>query len=316
MAEPSTHWSKIGETGTLLGMKILLQAYRLFGRFGFRIILFPVMSYYYLSQKKARQASAEYLSKLSQTQPAEKPASLSSFQHFLMFGEILLDKFLVWMGHIRREDVIFETPAAFEQIDNSTRGGIIIVSHLGNTEVCSALAHQLPNIRMTVLVYTQHAEKFNSLMKKVNSSARIEMLQVTDMSPATAMMLSERVAAGEFIVIAGDRTPVTGQTRVSRVDFLGSPALLPQGAFILSGLLKCPVYLMFCLKQQAHYHIYLEHFTEQLNFGRKDRQKNLQKAVQDYAIRLEHYCRIAPLQWFNFFPFWADNSEDESRVTS
>jgi predicted LPLAT superfamily acyltransferase len=312
MAEPTTHWSKIGETGTLLGMKILLLVYRLLGRFGFRIILFPVMSYYYLSQKKARQASAEYLSKLSQTQPVENPTSLSSFHHFLMFGEILLDKFLVWMGHIRREDVIFETPEAFQQIDNSTRGGIIIVSHLGNTEVCSALAHQLPNIRMTVLVYTQHAEKFNSLMKKVNSSARIEMLQVTDMSPATAMLLSERVAAGEFIVIAGDRTPVTGQSRVSRVDFLGSPALLPQGAFILSGLLKCPVYLMFCLKQQTHYHIYLERFTEQLNFSRKDRQKNLQQAVQDYAIRLEHYCRITPLQWFNFFPFWVDNSEHEN----
>lgn len=310
MAKQTKHWSKIGETGTLLGMKLLLLTYRLFGRRGFRILLFPVMSYYYLTQKKARHASAQYLAKLSQTLAPENQAKLSSFRHFLMFGEILLDKILVWMGHIRKEDVIFETPVAFQHIDNNQRGGIIIVSHLGNTEVCSALAHQLPNLRLTVLVYTQHAEKFNSLMKKVNSSAKIEMLQVTEMSPATAMLLSERVTAGEFIVIAGDRTPVTGQARVSQVNFLGSSALMPQGAFILSGLLRCPIYLMFCLKQQAHYHIYLEHFTEELNFSRKERQQTLKQAVQDYAVRLEHYCRIAPLQWFNFFPFWENSNRE------
>ncbi|SIS40250.1 hypothetical protein [Neptunomonas antarctica] len=314
MSEPVKHWSKIGETGTLLGMKILLAVYRIFGRRGFRVLLFPVMSYYYLTQKKARDASRQYLNKLSlYTQTPEAENNLSTFQHFLMFGEVLLDKFLVWMGHIRREDVIFETPDAFEKIDSSNRGGIIIVSHLGNTEVCSALAHQLPDIRLTVLVYTQHAEKFNALMKKVNNSARIEMLQVTEMTPATAMLLSERVEAGEFIVIAGDRTPVTGHARTSRVSFLGSPALMPQGAFILSGLLKCPVYLMFCLKQQAHYHIYLEHFTEQLRFSRKERPTAIQDAVQRYAARLEHYSLIAPLQWFNFFPFWADATDDSTQ---
>lgn len=306
MSKSDGHWSRTGEAGTILGMRILLLVYRILGRLGFRVILFPVMTYYYVMQKKARQASQEYLSHLRPFLPAEQSVSLSSFQHFMMFGEILLDKFLVWMGHIRRDDVIFETPATFEKIDNNRQGGVIVVSHLGNTEVCSALAHQLPDLRLTVLVYTQHAEKFNSLMKKVNNSARIEMLQVTDMSPATAMILSERVDAGEYVVIAGDRTPVTGQDRVSRVSFLGKQAQLPQGAFILASLLKCPVYLMFCVKQQAKYHVYVELFSERLKFARKERQREIDAAVQRYAHRLEDYCKKAPLQWFNFFPFWGE----------
>jgi len=26
--------------------------------------------------------------------------------------------------------------------------------------------------------------------------------------------------------------------------------------------------------------------------------------MQRYAERLEHYARLAPYNWFNFYPFW------------
>lgn len=305
MAKPARHWSKAKESGTLLGMKSLLLTYRIFGRVGFKIILAPVMGYYYLTARVAREASKQYLQLLRPFMDEKQADSLTSFKHFLMFGEMMLDKFLIWMGKINKEEVVFETPSVFNSIDGKKKGGIIIVSHLGNVEVCNALGQQLSDIRLTVLVNTQHAEKFNALMKKLNSSPRIKMLQVTDMSPATAMVLSERLDAGEFIVIAGDRTPMNeGKGRVSNVNFLGKIAPMPQGAFILASLLKCPVYLMFCLKQQAQYHIYVELFSEQLILPRKQRDQAITEIVQTYASRLETYCIKAPLQWFNFFPFW------------
>jgi predicted LPLAT superfamily acyltransferase len=314
MAEPKKHWSGIGEAGSLLGMKFLLLVYRLFGRWGFRLILLPVISYFYITRQSARQASAEYLHRLQETFPDGSMEELNSRQHFWSFGEVLLDKLLVWMGRIHREDVVFETPEVFTEVDQSTRGGVIFVSHLGNTEICSALAHQLPDIRITMLVYTQHAEKFNALMKQTNSSACINLMQVTDISPATAMVLSERVEAGEYVVIAADRTPVNGTGRTSVVDFLGAEASFPQGPFILAGLLRCPVYLLFCLKQEQRYHLYLEQFAAQISFNRRNRNEQIQGAVQAYAKRLERYCQLAPLQWFNFFPFWqSGQASDESR---
>jgi len=308
VAETSVHWSKIGESGALIGMKILLLVYRIFGRLGFRVCLFPVMSYYYLIRKEARQASNQYLQKIRPLLPVERQASLSSYRHFLMFGEILLDKMLVWMGRIRKEDVVFETPDTIKEIEINRKGGIIIVSHLGNFEVCNALANQVPDMRLTILVYTQHAEKFNTMMKRVAGNTDVEIMQVTDVSPATAIIFSERINAGGYIVIAGDRTPVTGQARVSTVNFLGGLAPFSQGAFILAGLLKCPVYLLFCLKQQAQYHVYIENFTDCLKFhDRKQRLRTLNNAVQEFAARLECYCLKAPLQWFNFFPFWSSD---------
>ena len=87
---------------------------------------------------------------------------------------------------------------------------------------------------------------------------------------------------------------------------------MPQGAFILAGLLKCPVYLMFCLKLDEKYHIYIELFSEKIAFHRKQRNQMINEAVQQYAARLEHYCMKAPLQWFNFFPFWCDDSAAEN----
>ncbi|OXY81031.1 lipid A biosynthesis acyltransferase [Oceanimonas doudoroffii] len=304
MAEGGKHWAGIGEAGTLLGMKSLLLAYRLFGRTGFRILLLPVMTYFYLRRRQARQASRAYLRRVARQLPPEQRAGLTPFRHFWGFGEILLDKLLVWMGHIRPRDVIFETPAAFDEVDQGRSGGIIIVSHLGNTEVCSALAHQLPDIAVTMLVHTRHAEKFNRLMKQAHGHASISLMQVTEMSPATAMVLAERVEAGEYIVIAGDRTPVQGGGRTSTATFLGEEAEFPQGAFILASLLRCPLYLMFCLKQSGRYHLYLERFSRRLVLPRGQREAGLQRAVQAYADRLAAYCRKAPLQWFNFFPFW------------
>lgn len=303
MANSPQHWSKIGEAGSILGMKTLLACYRLFGRNVFRIALLPVIGYYFLANKRARQASQAYLNKVKPLCPPQ-PKALTPFRHFWTFGELLLDKFLVWMGHIQEKDIVFHNQHTIQHMDQRSKGGIIVVSHLGNTEICSAIAHQMPNVKVTMLVYTKHAEKFNRMLKQANHSANISMMQVTDMSPATAMSLSERVDAGEFIVIAGDRTPVQGTARTTIAPFLQQPAAFPQGAFILANLLKCPVYLMFCLKQQSKYHIYIELFAEQLIGPRKARDQLLHNAVQNYAKRLEHYCLMQPLQWFNFYDFW------------
>ena len=305
MTETATHWSRIGESGTLVGMKILLAAYRLFGRRGFQVLLFPVAGYFYLRRGEARRASREYLAQVGTFLDQAQRDQLSSFRHFLSFGEILLDKLLVWMGEIALDEVVFEAPELLEEFENGHEGGLIVVSHLGNFEICGAIANQVPQMRLTILVYTQHAVKFNHLMRRFTEGAKIEVMQVTDMSPVTAMLLADRIRAGEYVVIAGDRTPVSGAGRVSRVTFLGREAPMPQGAFILAGLLQCPVYLLFCLKRQARYHVYLETFTRRLKFAvRAARAREIDESVQAYARRLEYHCLKAPLQWFNFYPFW------------
>ena len=57
--------------------------------------------------------------------------------------------------------------------------------------------------------------------------------------------MAEKV--GLNMAIAGDRVPLHGGRHV-QANFLGHAACFPQGPWLLAGLLKCPVNLLFCLK--------------------------------------------------------------------
>jgi predicted LPLAT superfamily acyltransferase len=312
MPEQKRHWSHIQENGSVLGIKTLLFIYQILGRTIFSIILRPVMLYYYLSNRMARESSKQYISYVSPYLDKYDAENLSSFRHFCNFGDMMLDKLLVWMDKIEPSDIEFKTPSVVDGIKASGKGAIIIVSHLGNIEVCNALRQKLAEVKLTVLVNTEQAEKFNSIMRQLNSNASAELIQVNEMSPATAMLLSERINNGELIVIAGDRTPERAE-RTSDVEFFGKIASMPQGAFILASILKCPIYLLFCLKHKSKYHIYVEKFSDNLRFARKTRQAQLDEVVQRYASRLQYYCLKAPLQWYNFFPFWQSNTSYETK---
>ncbi|MBW9336987.1 acyltransferase, partial [Herbaspirillum sp. RU 5E] len=76
-------------------------------------------------------------------------------------------------------------------------GGLIICTHLGNLELCRVLGRQHPALKLTVLVHTRHAHAFNQLLAQLDPGSQLNLMQVTDMSPATAMVLAEKVAQGE-----------------------------------------------------------------------------------------------------------------------
>ena len=94
---------------------------------------------------------------------------------------------------------------------------------------------------------------------------------------------------------------------------MGQPAPFPQGPFILASILRCPVNLIFALRQHGKLHIHCETFADPLLLPRGERQQALQNAIDHYAARLEHYALQSPLDWFNFFDFWhlPESSEKE-----
>ncbi|MCX7068228.1 MAG: hypothetical protein NTW85_11115 [Methylococcales bacterium] len=297
------HWAQIEERSFISGMRLLLRVYLLCGRKVLQIFLYPVVSYYWLSNRPARLASQNYLHKIAAFTPLN--ASLwQSFKHFISFANALIDKLAAWSGALSPADVDYHGRDKLLAETQTGRGVVLLGSHLGNLEVCRVMADFDKELRINVLVHTKHAAKFNHLLNQTSDNSRLNLIQVTEITAATAIMLSDKIEAGELVIIAADRTPVSNSQRVSPAIFLGAEALFPQGAFILAALLKCPVYTVFCLKQQGKYAIYFDHFSDQLNFPRQTREQSIQKVVQLYADRLQTYCIKEPLQWFNFFDFW------------
>ncbi|MNF93991.1 hypothetical protein D3C84_766860 [compost metagenome] len=64
---------------------------------------------------------------------------------------------------------------------------------------------------------------------------------------------------------------------------------------------------MSCLKIGGRYQVTLEPFAERVQWTRRERDAVIRDWVQRYAERLGHYCLNAPLQWFNFYPFWNEH---------
>jgi Predicted acyltransferase len=118
------------------------------------------------------------------------------------------------------------------------------------------------------------------------------------------MMMQERVDAGELLVIVGDRVPAHEAGRTTEAQFLGSTAPFAQGPYVLA--MRWAARLSVLLPERARrLRLYFEPFAERIELPRRERAQHLAAWAQRYAARLEHYCRKAPYQWFNFFDFWA-----------
>lgn len=305
----AAHWARIEERGVYAGLSIMLATHRLFGRRVFGLLLYPVIAYFFLVGRSARRASMAFLTQVHRhagTNGAitSTPDWRHSFRHFLAFGDALLDKLEAWSGRIGDEDIVYRNPEIFDALRQSGRGGLLIASHLGNMEVCRALGEMSLGLKLNVLVHTKHAANFNRLLRRVSPGSSVSLIQTTEVDPGTAIMLQDRIARGEFVIIVGDRTPVTKSARTSRVPFLGRPAPFPQGPYILASLFDCPVQLIFCLKRDGRYHIIFEPFADAIRIPRRDRNAALEDWTRRYVRRLEHYCATDPYQWFNFFDFW------------
>src|SRR5437867_557884 len=94
-------------------------------------------------------------------------------------------------------------------------------------------------------------------------------------------------------------------TRLRNVNSLTRAATFPAGPVLLAAMMRCPVILFFGLYRGGNrYEIYFEHFADQIDLDRVRRAEDIQFWMQRYAERLEHYSRLAPYNWFNFYPFW------------
>ncbi|MBC8748505.1 putative LPLAT superfamily acyltransferase [Paraburkholderia sp. WC7.3g] len=303
-------WWRIAERGSRLGMSLLALSCKLFGRRFTALWLHPVVAYFLLTGRVARAASDNYFMRLNAAAPGAntpRPGWLTAYRHMLAFAQSSFDKLAAWTGRVDDTDVTFDDPSAFEALIASGKGALVIGAHLGNLEMMRALAVRGDRAKVTAVVYTGHARRFNQVLASSHRDFARHLLEVGDFGPETAVLMQQRIDAGELLVIVGDRVPAREAGRTTDAQFLGASAPFAQGPYVLAHALGCPVYLFFCLKEGGGYRMYFEPFAERIELPRGERAQHLAAWAQRYALRLEHYCRKAPYQWFNFFDFWASS---------
>lgn len=299
-------WSEIAERGSILGIAVLAACYRLLGRTICSFIGAPVVMYFYLTGAKQRRASSEYLKRVFKVKfPGKTPTFGDGFRHFMSFFKMLLDKLAAWSGRLNLDSIECDEPDYVHGIMSSSKGGVMLVSHLGCIEFCRALISEDQKKRMHILLHSKNARRFNRVMSYFNLHSTLNVIEVTDIGADTIIYLKDRIDCGDWVVIAADRTPISENPRVTRVPFLGSDAAFSQGPYILASLLQCPVYTAMSIRNGSKYKVSIKLFADEIILQRGRKEACIQQYAQKYAQYLEGYCTQYPYQWYNFFDFWA-----------
>ena len=307
MSETTGHWSTLRESGTLKGILFLLWIYRVFGRGIFNVVLVFVTAYFFVGLPRARRASREYLNNHYHYFPecwSVPPNWATVFRHLYSFGQAILDKLLAWSANLDETEFVVKNAAEHATFLQGNAGQLIIGSHIGNLEYCRGFMQRYKSRSINALVYDRHSANFVNAMQRLNPTSRVHILQVDQLDIPCMLALKAKIDAGEWLFIAGDRVPLSGEQRTVEVDFLGKRAAMPIGPYMLGKLLQCEVQLMFSYRQGKQVMFDRQTFASRIVLPRGDSEAALQSYAQRYARALEAQCREAPLQWFNFYPYW------------
>lgn len=313
--EDKEHWSQMHEAGTLVGMRFLYFAYRVFGMGFFSLIMYPVALYFVLFRSVQRKASLQFLQAHYLKYPqywSRKPNYFHVLLHFKAFAEVILDKLLGWLVEIDESEFILTDQKLVETLLADTRGQLIVGSHFGNLEFCRGFMQRYKSKVINILLYDKHAGNFVKMMQKENPDSRLNVFQVDEFDVTTIMMLKEKVDQGEWVFIAGDRIPLSGLQRTVEVEFYGQKAPLPIGPYMLAKALACPVKYMFSYRQKNQGNRVVFDVTpvcDKVVLSRKDKLNDIKGYAQLFASKLEEHSGHAPYQWFNFYDFWEPEGE-------
>jgi predicted LPLAT superfamily acyltransferase len=292
----SQAWLQQRERGSVAALRLLVGFAGLVGRPIARLVLMPVCAYFLVFSVKARGASRNYLSRA-----LGRPAGAGEvFRHYFTFATVALDRVFLLKERYDLFDLRPHGEEVMEQLRAAGRGCLLLGAHLGSFEVLRALGTDR-QVRVALVMYEDNARMVGRVAKAINPALADNVIALGRFD--SMLKVQERLQHSQWVGLLGDRAlDEEGQLRV---PFLGGMAAFPTAPFRIALMLKRPVVLMLGLYRGGNrYDLYFEKLFDPDAIDRAQRQALVEQAVRTYAARLEHHCREAPYNWFNFYDFW------------
>jgi predicted LPLAT superfamily acyltransferase len=296
-APPRPQWLDRPERSNTLALRFIVGVALKLGRPAARLLLYPICLYFLIFSPASHAGSTKYLRKVL----AREPGLADAFRHCHTFAATLLDRVFLFNDQYTQFDVRVHDENILADMIARGEGCFLLGAHMGSFEIIRALGRRNTAARISLVMYEENARKFNSALAAINPELS---LQVISLGRFDSMLKVEAALnRGEIVGMLGDRTFQDEGTVACR--FLGEQACFPSGPFRLAAMLKRPVVLMFGLYRGGNrYDIYFERLVDTWPAARAARALLLERSMQRYVERLEHYCRDAPYNWYNFYDFW------------
>jgi predicted LPLAT superfamily acyltransferase len=290
-------WADLPERGTPTMLPLVRWIALGIGRWAARLLLYPITLYFLISAHAARRVSYQYLRRVR----GRPTRWWHVFRHFHCFAATILDRIYLLRGEFERFDVTIHDREILHRQVESGKGCILLGSHLGSFEALRTIGVTQQSLALKVLMDPAHNENITRFLDALNPE--IANTVIVPDQPDTLLRVKESLDAGFLIGTLGDRVSSDGKT--AQCHFLGAPATFPGGPILLAATMHCSVILFFGLYRGGNrYEIYFEQLAEDVILNRDRRAEDIQRWMQRYVDRLEHYTRLAPYNWFNFYPFW------------
>lgn len=219
----------------------------------------------------------------------------ATYCNFCRFSQVILDRFYCYAGG--KFEFQIDQYQLYQDCAAAEPGFLILSAHVGNYELAgySFVATQK---RYNTLVFGGEAESVMQNRQKMFADTNIRMILVKeDMSHI--FMMNSALENGESVSIPADR--VVHNQKTVTCNFLGAPAKLPLGPFMMAAQRDVAVLSIQVMKESAkQYHIYIEQLKSE-SASVRDKAVDL---AQQYANHVESVVRKYPYQWFNYYDFW------------
>ena len=297
-------WMTQRERSNMVALSMLVWVALRLGRRVARFFLYPITLYFVVASKAVRAASRDYLRRVL----GREATLLDGFRHVFCFAASTLDRvFFLNDRHdlfdlsVTGGDIIRH--GLFEQ-----GGAFIIGAHLGSFEAVRAAGQRERELPVAMVMYEDNAQQINRILAAINPRLAQSIIPLGRVD--SMLRVKRALDDGGLVGMLADRTlGENGQSEaVRRVMLLGTPVTIPLGPFRMAAMLKRPVIFMVGLyrggnRYDVHYEV-LANFSEAAAPAGPERAAAIDAAIDRYAGRLEHYCRIAPYNWFNFYAYW------------
>lgn len=264
------------------------------------LLLYPVCLYFVVFSVKSRTASRQYLGKV-----LNRPPSFADlFRHYYSFATVALDRMFLLRNRLAQFDIRVHGTDILEEAKARGEPCFLLGAHFGSFEVLHVYGEE-HNINVTMMMFEHGSRNMNALARAINPGLDRSVIGMGSLD--SMIRLQERFERGEWVGMLGDRR--IHESGAVSVPFLGALAALPTAPFRIAAVIGRPVVLMVALYGGGNrYDLHFERLVEMPKFERGKREAVIRECAARYAQRLEHYCRLAPYNWFNFYDFWADEN--------
>ena len=285
-----TGGGSIGQRGLILLFKYLDI------RIGYAILFFVVPFYFIFAKKRAEYIYTYFRRHQHYTR---LKAGWKTYLNHFYFGQVVLDRFAIFAGQRHHYSIEITGQEYWDAANAEEKGCIVISSHVGNFEIAGYLLHWQGK-KINGIVFGQEAKVMQRYRNQMLNGHNVNMIPVTE-DLSHIFFINNALQNGEMVSMPSDR--IFSGNKMTEIEFLGTKAFFPTGAFHLALSKKANLLTCFVMRESSRqYHIYIHPLKSTPTLQNKTDKIN--SLAKDYVAELEKILQLYPEQWYNFYDFW------------